>query len=100
MSFARRAAGSLGRPKMLAGFRANAAAPTWEAGRIWVPEDAPWVADFLAELYSFPRGKRDDQVDMLTQLIKHVFIGAGDTGILEYWRGILAEKKRETEGVA
>jgi len=80
--------------------RANAAAPTWEAGRIWVPEDAPWVADFLAELYSFPRGKRDDQVDMLTQLIKHVFIGAGDTGILDYWRGILAEKKRETEGVA
>ena len=80
--------------------RANAAAPTWEAGRIWLPEDAPWTADFLAELYAFPRGKHDDQVDVLTQLIKHVFISS-DTGILDFWRGALADQKqREAEGVA
>ncbi len=32
---------------------------------LYVPTDAPWYADFLAELLSFPAGKHDDQVDML-----------------------------------
>jgi predicted phage terminase large subunit-like protein len=76
--------------------RANAAAPTWEAGRIWIPEDAPWAADFLAELYAFPRGKNDDQVDVLTQLIKYAIIGGspGD-GILGYIRELKAAKEKQ-----
>lgn len=32
---------------------------------LYVPTDAPWHADFVAELMSFPAGKHDDQVDML-----------------------------------
>lgn len=32
---------------------------------LWIPEDAPWYADFRAELMSFPAGKHDDQHDML-----------------------------------
>jgi len=82
--------------------RANAAAPTWEAGRIWVPEDAPWVADFLAELYSFPRGKHDDQVDMLTQLIKHAIIdgGGGSAGLMDYLRQMAEEAKVNSKGAA
>nr|WP_225874011.1 phage terminase large subunit [Terrihabitans soli] len=32
---------------------------------IRLPRKAPWVADFLAELMSFPAGVHDDQVDML-----------------------------------
>lgn len=75
--------------------RANAAAPTWEAGRIWLPEDAPWTADFLAELYAFPRGKNDDQVDVLTQLIKYAVIGGGaGMGILGYIRELKAAKEK------
>ena len=80
--------------------RATAAAPTWEAGRIWVPEDQPWVADFLAELYAFPQGKHDDQVDMLTQLIKHVIIGGGTDGLLGWLEGELAAAKAEQKGGA
>jgi predicted phage terminase large subunit-like protein len=75
--------------------RANAAAPTWEAGRIWLPEDAPWVADFLAELYAFPRGKHDDQVDVLTQLVKYAILGGSAAeGFLGYIRELQASKEK------
>jgi len=40
-----------------------------EAGRLWLPEDEVWMADFLDEVLSFPNGKFDDQVDALTQLL-------------------------------
>lgn len=32
---------------------------------LMVPRDAPWLADFLSELMSFPNGKNDDQADAL-----------------------------------
>lgn len=32
---------------------------------LYVPPDAPWRADLLSELMSFPAGKHDDQVDAL-----------------------------------
>ena len=32
---------------------------------LYVPNDAPWVAEFKRELLSFPAGKHDDQVDAL-----------------------------------
>lgn len=34
-------------------------------GKVYLPQSAPWVADMLAELTSFPAGKHDDQVDAL-----------------------------------
>lgn len=80
--------------------RASAAAPTWEAGRIWLPEleDEPWVGPFLEELYAFPKGKNDDQVDILSQLIKYAIIGDGNdtTGMLGYYRelAMAAKEKR------
>jgi predicted phage terminase large subunit-like protein len=78
--------------------RTIACAPTWEAGRIWLPEDAPWTADFLAELYAFPQGKHDDQVDMLTQLIKHALIGAGAmTGMLDWMEQEMAGAGQDEE---
>lgn len=38
-------------------------------GRIFLPEDAPWLDTFLDELLTFPNCKHDDQVDTLTQFI-------------------------------
>lgn len=32
-------------------------------GRVYLPEKAPWVNEFTAELLMFPAGKHDDQVD-------------------------------------
>ena len=40
-----------------------------EAGHVLLPEDAPWLADFLNELLSFPRGRHDDQVDSVSQFL-------------------------------
>ena len=54
--------------------RANAISPTIEAGNVFLPEDAPWVSDFLDEIEQFPNGVHDDQVDVLTQLLSY-FLG-------------------------
>jgi predicted phage terminase large subunit-like protein len=35
----------------------------FEAGRILLPTEAPWLADFESELLSFPNARYDDQVD-------------------------------------
>jgi predicted phage terminase large subunit-like protein len=37
----------------------------FEAGNILLPKEAPWLADFEAELLAFPSGRYDDQVDAL-----------------------------------
>jgi predicted phage terminase large subunit-like protein len=40
-----------------------------EAGRVILPKEAPWLADFLHELLAFPAGRHDDQVDSLSQFL-------------------------------
>jgi hypothetical protein len=37
----------------------------FEAGRILLPKEALWLADFENELLAFPYGRYDDQVDAL-----------------------------------
>jgi hypothetical protein len=42
-----------------------------------VPAGAPWLADFRAELLSFPAGRHDDQVDalgLIGQLLDRMFV--------------------------
>ena len=45
--------------------RVNAILPLIEGGRVYIPEQAPWLDDFLDEVQAFPGGKHDDQVDAL-----------------------------------
>jgi predicted phage terminase large subunit-like protein len=40
-----------------------------EAGRLVLPQQASWLADFEAELFHFPRSAHDDQVDALSQYL-------------------------------
>ncbi|MCB9617761.1 MAG: phage terminase large subunit, partial [Sandaracinus sp.] len=40
-----------------------------EAGHVWLPESAPWLADFLDEILAFPGGRFDDQVDSFSQFL-------------------------------
>jgi len=40
-----------------------------EAGRVLLPESAPWLDEFKAELMAFPNGRFDDQVDSLSQFL-------------------------------
>lgn len=37
-----------------------------EAGKVWLPKNAPWLEEFIEELSYFPHGKFTDQLDALT----------------------------------
>ena len=49
--------------------RLLAQAPKFEAGQVLLPRDAPWLADYIAELLAFPNGRHDDQVDSTSQAL-------------------------------
>jgi predicted phage terminase large subunit-like protein len=42
----------------------------FEAGRVKLPHEAEWLADFDAELFGFPNGRYDDQVDALVMALE------------------------------
>ncbi|MGB9646343.1 MAG: phage terminase large subunit, partial [Stellaceae bacterium] len=53
---------------------------------VYIPEAAPWLAEYLHELMVFPKGKHDDQVDSTAQFLdwfKKPFPGQG---IFEFYR--------------
>ena len=65
--------------------RASAASPLIEAGKVFLPRNAPWLYDYLEELSAFPNGAFDDQVDSTTQALNWMRSrGEGDTFIIEY----------------
>ena len=39
--------------------------------QVYFPEQAPWLLDLESELFAFPNGLHDDQVDALTQALAH-----------------------------
>jgi predicted phage terminase large subunit-like protein len=46
--------------------RAETAVAMVDAGRVWLPRNAPWMSEFLDEVVSFPVAAHDDQVDVLS----------------------------------
>jgi predicted phage terminase large subunit-like protein len=52
--------------------RASAISPLVEAGKVFLPESADWLADFLDEVGSFPAAPHDDQVDALAQALQYM----------------------------
>ena len=68
--------------------RLHAETATIENGFVWLSEEAPWLADYLAEFAAFPMGRHDDQVDSTAQALawaKRKPTGA--EGWIEFWRG-------------
>ena len=49
--------------------RLHAQSAVIENGFVFVPEEAPWLADYLAELLAFPAGRHDDQVNSTAQFL-------------------------------
>lgn len=43
--------------------RAMDAIPLIQSGNVLLPEDAPWLSDYLSEFAAFPKGTHDDQID-------------------------------------
>ena len=67
--------------------RLHAETATIENGFVWLPQEAPWLADYLAEITAFPAGRHDDQVDSTAQALawtKQRPARAG--GWVDYWR--------------
>lgn len=58
--------------------RAESVSGLFEAGKVRLPKDAPWIETFVDEFLRFPAGKHDDQVDatslVLSQLRRRVGI--------------------------
>ena len=49
--------------------RMMAESPAIESGRVLIPSEAVWLADFQHEMVHFPNSKHDDQVDSLSQFL-------------------------------
>ena len=60
--------------------RMHAQTAVIENGFVYIPEAAPWLAEYRHEMTVFPRGKHDDQVDLTAQFLdwfKWPFPGQG-----------------------
>ena len=70
---------------------------------LYVPARAPWLADFRAELLSFPAGRHDDQVDaigLVGQLLQQMVAPAKPPPtvrpVRDRWDRLFAEDNRAT----
>jgi predicted phage terminase large subunit-like protein len=59
--------------------RAQAITPLIESGRVFLPESAAWLRDYIDELAAFPTGKHDDAVDSTTQALNYLRPKPGHT---------------------
>lgn len=50
--------------------RMSTVSPVIEAGRVFLPERAPWLHDYEMEMMQFPNAAHDDQVDMTSQFLR------------------------------
>lgn len=46
--------------------------PFVDSGNVLLPENSPWLSDYLLELSGFPNSSHDDQVDPTIDAIKHI----------------------------
>ncbi|TXH42919.1 MAG: terminase [Desulfurellales bacterium] len=70
-----------GKDKIL---RAALASPKVEAGKVFLPEATPWVADFVETMAAFPDVEHDDDVDAFTSGIIYL---TGDSGNVSVYVG-------------
>ena len=61
--------------------RMSLATPIFRAGQVHFPESAAWLPELEAELFAFPGGRHDDQVDSISQAINN-----GSNSDLQVWR--------------
>lgn len=76
---------------------ANAITATIESGRVYLPEGAPWVPDFLQTMGRFPNDTHDDDADSFSQGLKYLTQGGGATGLLDFIAAEAADLKRARE---
>ena len=65
-------------------------------GFVHLPEEAPWLAPYLAELTAFPHGKHDDQVNSTAQMLDW-FKGAAREpgGFYRYYKALAQDPQTQ-----
>jgi predicted phage terminase large subunit-like protein len=63
-------------------------------GFVYIPETAPWLAEYLHEMSVFPRGKHDDQVDSTAQFLDWFKRPFPSQGIFELYRHLAQEAEQ------
>jgi len=70
-------------PKMEKIMRMHSVSSTIENGLVHIPDQAHWLAEYLHEVSSFPKGKFDDQVDSTSQALDWVKQGGALSGYFQ-----------------
>ena len=65
-----------------------------ENGFVSIPQNAPWLAEYLHEMTVFPNGKHDDQVDSTAQFLDWFKKPFPSQGIFEYYRRLAQETEQ------
>ncbi len=73
--------------------RASATTGYYEAGKVFFPEGAAWLADLEDELASFPGGLHDDCVDAISQALNRMRDSSGVLGLLDIFKDFLSGKR-------
>lgn len=62
--------------------RAMDVAPLVQSGNAYLPQDAPWLMDFMSEAGIFPNGSHDDQLDPMMDALSDMLQPTISSGIL------------------
>ncbi len=65
-----------------------------EAGRVWIPAQAPWLVEWMDEMAAFPGGHFDDQVDVMSQALNYLDKYAGNSDSFKMKRWGVDERER------
>ena len=57
--------------------RVHAVSPAIESGHVYLPQQAPWVEEFLEQWTAFPACKHDDMVDSSSQAMSYLLCANG-----------------------
>ncbi len=66
--------------------RAHVATPSWEARRVHALVGAPWLPEFEADVYAFPKGVHDDITDALVQGINYLLGSGHGAGLISWYQ--------------
>jgi len=87
-------------PKVEKIMRMHSVTSTIENGFVHIPDEAHWMAEYLHEMSSFPRGKYDDQVDSTSQALDWMKNGMCSFGLIELYREQAEELRNPTSSVS
>ena len=66
--------------------RMHAQTAAIEHGFVHLPQQAPWLAEYLHELANFPSGRFDDQADATAQFLDWLKLSGREDGIYALYR--------------